>query len=185
MNNTVTTLTPLERILLLNQYRILERLGDTDGCNTLPQIILALHEGYISHALNLIQKYIDDPVPDSIQEEVRSILGMFRVVDPLRSGEAATPLFLGFSKDTEEEHYHYTQFLSWAGEEWNESLVPGRDYASDHSVLNEYRAMLRVYRDTALPLHGELDLEDRIRILTEAPTEVKRIAMQRGLLPSA
>ncbi len=138
------SLTKIERLMLSNQYRMLEKLHGDDEYDKKHYARLAeiFECGYMSlyrHALGHIQ----DQLPEEVSEEVLSILDMHRAMR-FSLGEKPDPVylekvkFLGFDANNEGEHLSFARFFSEEGKKYPELQI----YNSHHSTLPRYRKML-------------------------------------------
>lgn len=138
------SLTKVERLMLSNQYRLLEKLhvDDEYDKNHYARLAEIFEAGYTSlyrHAFSRIQ----DQLPEEVSEEVLSILDMHRAMR-FSLGEKPDPAylekvkFLGFDANNEGEHLSFAQFFSEGGKKYPELQI----YNSHHSTLPRYRKML-------------------------------------------
>ncbi len=156
-------LTKVERLILANQFRILELLDpeNAEGYSIKQKI---LHEGFMLEYDNLLLGY--DEVPEEVCREVTDILDMFRALfcaiklHPKAAINKKHAKFQGFDGNNEELHLAYARFLIEDLNHWEESKLP--DLNSHRQVLGRYRAMLRHWMET--PERFELTPEDVNRI---------------------
>lgn len=148
------TLTRVERIMLSNQARILERLypDEADRWKLVQEALDHGYEWYYDLAFQFV--YSDDEVVTSeMSQEVLDILDMFRAmqraVDALSEAEQAPfadeVTFLGFDGNNETGHLVFTEFL-WKIGRFTDVKHEGDDGNSHAPLLDHYRRMLEVWR---------------------------------------
>jgi uncharacterized protein YfbU (UPF0304 family) len=151
-------LTRTERLLLVNQCRIMEALFPAEA-KSLGEIREALERGYVVNYADAFRGIDTDEVSESECREVIHILDMFRVLkasyDKLedKSGiDAEAIRFGGFDGNQEPSHHAFASYRLERGH-WAE-LLEGRETNSHAPMLPEYRKMLAVWigrdRETAL-----------------------------------
>ena len=141
-------LTAKDRLILFNQYLILERL-DPDGARHYTQAREALERGYSLHYEESIEHFSEDFTEQEC-EEVRDILDMHRAVlngyQNLRDTEMPRQEveIQGFDGNEETRQYSYAVFLLQDKGLWAESR---RDDLNSHwPRLDQYRRMLQAWR---------------------------------------
>lgn len=165
--------TPVERLILMNQYRILEKLyPEDDEC---AGFIKALRSGFTEFYPEL-----EEEVPTEICEEVVAVLTMYRAIeraveslpaeDPLRRNYNAR--FEGFYANDAEAHFSYAQYLINRRGYWDE--FKGRDLNGLRDV-EKYRAMLAVWDSIEDAAKYKLSRDDLERILNARTPTVHRL----------
>jgi len=159
-------LTKLERLVLLNQYRILAKLEPDDSRNS-EEACEILRNGYTLE-YETLARHVDPDVSEEECREVRDILDMYRALKIARGdlpegtfgeGDAAFP---GFDGNNEPEHFAYAKFLMEIQNKWQESKQDPRN--SHKPMLARYRSMLESWEESANK--WELTAEDTARILS-------------------
>lgn len=138
------SLTKIERLMLSNQYRILEKLHQDDeyekqGYARLAEIFEAGYASMYRHAM----ERISDQLPEETSAEVLSILDLHRAM-LLSLGEKPNPKdiervrFEGFDANNEWTHLAFARFYANSGQRYPELQILN----SHHSTLPRYRKML-------------------------------------------
>lgn len=147
-------LSDVERLLLANQFRILEQLApDTSEKNDYGQRAEVLERGFTG-LYSWVFEYLDTALPEQVCEEVFEILNMHRALrhsfDALddKSGlDSAEVAFRGFDGNEETEHYCFAEFLrrKYDGGRYGELH---KDPDNSHApVLESYKRMLSVWHN--------------------------------------
>jgi uncharacterized protein YfbU (UPF0304 family) len=159
-------LTKAERFILLNQYRILEKLdpGEAHACEEARQI---LEYGYVLE-YGMLVSHLDDDMSEEECKEVREVLDMYRALKkahrdlPVGTVTAADAAFKGFDGNDETNQFSYATFLIETQGKWGESKV---DPINSHwPMLSRYRSMIASWKQSANK--WELTAEDTVRILS-------------------
>jgi hypothetical protein len=138
-------LSKLERLMLSNQYRILEQLNSNDDYEkrSFGRLAEIFEKGYVQMYRHALER-IDEPFPVEASEEVLSILDMHRAM-LFSLGEKPNPLdvervrFKGFDANNEGDHLSFAKFWSDGGRKYSELQI----FNSHHSTLSRYRKMLQ------------------------------------------
>jgi len=162
------TLTKPERLNLLNQYRILEKV-DRENAPQYQRLQEILTNGY-SREYGELYEGIDDEIPLADCEEVCAVVTMYHLLhhsyENSRDKSGLTPAdveFSGFDGNAEADHLAYARFLK-ERDQWEEHVGAGTDELNSHcSRLPMYRAMLIRWKDSEDPY--DLSREDILRIL--------------------
>jgi uncharacterized protein YfbU (UPF0304 family) len=134
-------LTKFERLILRNQFRILEKL-DPNSARQSQAACDILQHGY-SLEYDTLAAFSSDDVPRATCEEVRDILDLYRALKkalkelPVGSLTPEDATFKGFDGNEEGEHFGYAVFLIETQGKWGESKT---------SELNSHSPMLHKYR---------------------------------------
>lgn len=168
-------LTKLERLLLSNQLKILEKV-DPDNSDSYLEQRKALEEGFAGEYESLFAG-LDDELDENGCEEVKNILQMYRILTyssqklPASSQIKSHPylIFRGFDGNNEPKEYVYTQYLIIDLGGWTELK-----YGNKHPNFNSHTRMLDIYRN----MYSEFKKSDDPSNLSES--DIKRILEARG-----
>jgi uncharacterized protein YfbU (UPF0304 family) len=143
------TLTKAERLLLINQHRILEKLYPQDAAAH-AHTRDALERGFpISYPAE-----IDEALSEREAQEVLDVLSMYlaitRAVNALASDDALrtnhNAQFQGFDGNYEGNHFAYAQYCIKQPDKWDELKGQSGDRFNSHEpMLPTYLAMLEVW----------------------------------------
>lgn len=142
-----------ERLILLNQYLILEKL-DPDEADSYRKYAKILKEGYAYHYQDLVEWFYDDMSEEDTQE-VLDILEMYRRLvfsyRDLGSEEKAKVdgrklEFRGFDGNNETIQLAYVRFFLEDEGRYDELHNEHHDYNSHMPMLGKYRRMLDAYK---------------------------------------
>lgn len=137
-------LTKVERLILANQFRILEKLDSVEASDS-SEAQEILRHGFTLDYESLVSHFSSE-VPETTCREVRDILDLYRALKKaLRDLPAGTLKpedadFKGFDGNEEGDHYGYVLFLIETQGKWTESK--SSDLNSHWPMLERYRAML-------------------------------------------
>ena len=160
-------LTKLERLILVNQFTILEKL-DPQAAKASKEACEILRDGYTLEYDTLVSGF-DTEVSEDKCTEVRDILDMYRALQnalrelPAGSVPAKDTTFQGFDGNEEGEHHAYAQFLIEVQGKWAESK--NAPLNSHRPMIQRYRAMLREWKQSADKWH--LTVEDVGRVVSQ------------------
>lgn len=160
-------LTSAERLILYNQFRILQHVVDDIEARDCEQACEILQSGYTLEYPSLIQ--MNEELPEELACEVKNILDMHRALRNSVQGSSETTTdvsFKGFDGNEEGAHHNYALFLIETQGRWTESKIP--DLNSHWPLLPRYRAMLAVWQGVADK--WKLTAEDLRRILDAGRT---------------
>jgi len=160
-------LTKVERLILLNQYKILSKLdSDADFYESNIEI---LESGYEYDYDSLFGAIDEDPVPVETCRETIEILNMFRRFDHLLyniTDEQKTEMgddikklkFQGFDANND-KHYFYTKFMINKQGKWDELHDK---YLNSHNsyTIELYRKMLAEYKSSKISGIQEVTYDD-------------------------
>jgi len=154
-----------ERLLLSNQFRILQRLVPEEAAGY-EQAVKILERGYTFEYGGLLEPFSDELGFDECRE-VMDILDMHRMLnDAYRKLEDQTGIdpnalkFRGFDGNQETEQMGYARFLIRDQGKWDELLHT--ELNSHYPTLPSYRSMLQQWR--ASKDQYALTKDDLIRI---------------------
>jgi uncharacterized protein YfbU (UPF0304 family) len=164
-------LTPAERWILANQYRLLQLLSSSP-IPLYEHAITILERGYEDQYKYAAQYLQEDPFPQEIASEVKDILQMFSEIQWIReklSDSAVTNSprleFWGFNGNNNPEHNSYATFLHQLGN--YRELANRPEWNSHGNNIELYRAMVRSWK--ALPRKGLQLTEEDVRTIVDAP----------------
>lgn len=159
-------LTRTERLLLFNQYRILELLDPRDKTHAQHAEILA--RGYTRlYPLELF-RHIGEETSPEVCDEVTEVLQLFRLLQnayqdlrdkPNVAGGAIQ--FEGFDGNEEGAHYGYASFMIEDLGRWSESRLESLN--SHCPRLPKYRRMIEAWKACEAP--QQLTARDVLRIV--------------------
>lgn len=141
-----------ERLLLVNQFRILSKLNADEY--QWERLIRILEEGITSYYPEVFE-VIKTEISPSIQEEIHNILTMFdhiyRAIEQLSNAEKKALeadldyiKFTGFNRTHENDHYGFLDFLI---NEDNKYHRLSKQMHTDERKLDTYMNMYRVYKN--------------------------------------
>jgi uncharacterized protein YfbU (UPF0304 family) len=146
MATSVTTLTPLERLMLANQLRILEKL-DLENANEYKRNRDIIVNGYTIQ-YDEVLKEIDDEMSVEECRYVYDVLDLYRALirsyDELKDKEGLTPgdvKFRGFDGNEETKRWAFTKHVKKEGR-WEETLTGD---VNNHGSVSQskYHKMLK------------------------------------------
>jgi uncharacterized protein YfbU (UPF0304 family) len=148
LEKPVTSLTPFERLTLMNQLAILKKLDPDSGEDYEDQIEI-LHSGYTIRYGEVFQSVFEEMPLDEC-EYVYDVLDMHRTLINSFNGladkqglDADDVRFRGFDGNNETKRWAFAEYLQKKGL-WKETLVGGMN---SHSIMtvDRYRLMLERY----------------------------------------
>lgn len=160
-----------ERLMLINQYRILSILNP-DGAASYNVRIKMLENGYSLHYDEMVS-WLDDGMSREECQEVIDILEMYRCLwqsfrklkdkKGIRKNDVRFP---GFDAKDEEKQLNYAEFVMYSLKRYREfhqrRRLPNHD--SYRPMLGQYRAMISVWR--SLGCRKLLTKDEIIQILS-------------------
>ncbi len=162
------TLTLKERLLLANQYLILEKLYP-DEAEHYAELRKVVERGYALEYIDLVEQFSEELSKEDCLE-VHDILDMHRALHDAygrledKSGINADEIrFQGFDANEETRQYVYVGFLLHDQKRWSESNRD--DLNKPWRALPRYRKMLTKWGRSADRYH--LIREDIVRIISE------------------
>lgn len=137
-----------ERLILANQYAILEKLDPDNGREYMnaQEIVQSGYE-FLYETLN---PSMDRVIPAEASQEVFDILDMFRAIEGSAQDIGKTPAelradFEGFDANNDHEHYGFCRFVRRSLGRWSE-LDKYPDNSHSTISLPRYREMLKRWR---------------------------------------
>lgn len=159
-------LTKIERLILFNQHKILEKL-DPPQAEYYKERCEILENGYALEYDELVKNFGDGLTEDECRE-VRDILEMHRVLHDAYQGfenaggiQASDVSFRGFDENNESEYLGYARFLIETQGKWQEMKQSSLN--SHGPTLQRYRRMLDRWNACEKPYN--LDEHDVARIV--------------------
>lgn len=150
-------LTQKERLLLWNQYSILESLRPEDARHY-QELKTILERGYRLHYADLVPHIDEEELYEEFSKEVIAILGMFEVIQDslarvgeVEGGEDYLLRFSGFDGNNEVDQLSYLRFLVEKQEKFGHVVADLSDYNSHAPLLGGYRKMLARYEEFGSP----------------------------------
>jgi uncharacterized protein YfbU (UPF0304 family) len=147
-------LTDQERIILINQNRILALL-DEDNADDYQKVITVLEKGLVTEYEEVL--YLEPPMSETDCREVLDILTMFNALyysyDRLEDKGGIDELkvrFIGFEGNNEGRQLGYARYLIEQDDHYTH-LVDGKDLDSHGPVIDGYREMLDRYKALGEP----------------------------------
>jgi uncharacterized protein YfbU (UPF0304 family) len=135
-------LTPVERTVLLNQFRILDKVDPKGGWKGAVKVF---EYGFVAEYRQYIDT--DEEISEAVSEECFDIMSMFRALD--HAGSKVR--FSGFDGNNETNHYAFVRHL-WETNRFTESKHDDNDGGNSHTpMLGRYRRMVEVWRGSAYP----------------------------------
>ncbi|MCH7305898.1 YfbU family protein [Acinetobacter sp. NIPH1876] len=136
-----------DRLILINQYKILAKL-DTNDANYYKELIQILENGY-EIFYSLLDQWIDDEMPKEESRFVLDILDLYRAIEDLKRRtkdeeliQHSYSIFKGFDGNNESEHLGFTRFLIEIQGKFQEQ----KQYYYQNDHLNSHCPMLDKYR---------------------------------------
>jgi uncharacterized protein len=162
-------LSKLDRLMLINQYTILEKLDPDDETHKYNKDVLI--NGY-THEYDELVEWIHDEVPEEASKEVWDILQMYRSINfSYMSLEDKGELskddvrFEGFDGNNETSYMAYARFVIHQMDRYDELKNEHNDYNTHSPSLGKYRRMLRVWESLSGRYNSDLTLEEIKQIL--------------------
>ncbi|MEO5914333.1 MAG: YfbU family protein [Luteolibacter sp.] len=136
-----------DRIILINQYRILAKLEPNES-ERLEELIEILENGYRLF-YSMIDEWISDDMPEDRSILVLDILGIYRIIEDhkrLVSSQAVMEhsfhFFPGFDGNNESEYLSFSRFLI----EKQGKFTEQKPYLKRNDNLNSHLPMVPKYR---------------------------------------
>ncbi len=155
MNERRIVLTVNERLMLSNQYCILEALYPKEAV-LFKRMRTIVEEGYELHYNDLNATILESRISVEDCKEVMDILDMYRAllfsyrrIDEKEDIDAKQLEFEGFDGNSSSGRLGYARFLILTQERWQEVLEgrPDFDLNSHRQVIEMYRRMLQVWKE--------------------------------------
>jgi uncharacterized protein len=162
-----------DRLLLINQYRILAALDKNEESYYL-ELIEILQHGY-----SIFYSKIDEWVSDDLSEEkckfVLEILDLYRAIEDVKRLTKDNQLtshtygiFRGFDGNNESEYLGFCRFLverQGKFQEQKQYLQKNDGMNSHMPMVSKYERMLRVKKTLVLPDSWRLTLDQALQVL--------------------
>lgn len=173
MSDDEIKLSEKDRLLLINQYLILEKLYPDEAVNFKKNRII-IQSGYEIHYRELFSYFIDNGLSKEESNEVMDILDMYRALNDsykkLKDKEGINPdnlIFEGFDGNNNYRYLDYARYLVVVDHRWQEVVINNRpdfDFNSHFDNLDIYRRMVntwsRLDRKFNLSKEGILEIID-------------------------
>jgi uncharacterized protein YfbU (UPF0304 family) len=141
------TFSRIERLLLFNQYRILERL-DPDGADTYRKNQDTLAHGYELEYSDILRNVYDPPLSEEACSEAIDVLAMFEAIGRSGAGDEDGGTFSGYDGNAEPE-FSYIQHVRRDGR--FEHVIDPERFNSHAPMRAVYRRMLAKWRELGDP----------------------------------
>ncbi len=172
-------LSKLERLFLVNQYRILEKI-DPENAQDSREKILALQDGFeLQYSWTLSN--FSDGLTNEECKFVLDTLSMYRLLrfsfDALKldDSDLATEIeFEGFDGNEEGPYYNYVNYFIYDLDRYEELKAVNfkKSFNSHTTMIDTYKLMLLVYEKLMKSnqlVHKDLLTEEQIRSIVYAP----------------
>ncbi len=140
-------LTKTERVILANQYRLLEILAPDGESDYFAQRREIVEKGYAIHYSEIDQWFYEEMEPEA-SREILDILNMFRALTNAAGRKlsvGAKLRFEGFDGNEESSEFGYVIFLVETLKRFTE--INANELNSHWPMLGRYRAMLAEWRE--------------------------------------
>lgn len=140
-------LTKKDRVLLINQYKILAALYK-DDVDHYEELIAILENGY-EIFYSMLDEWVSDNVPDEEGKFVLNILDLYRAIDDVKRSskdanlsEHSFAIFRGFDGNNETSYMGFARFLIEKQGKYSEQ----KDYLRKNDNMNSHMPMIAKYR---------------------------------------
>lgn len=161
-----------DRVLLINQYRILAAL-DKGGSDHYEELIEILENGY-EIFYKMLDQWISDDMPTEEGKFVLDILDLYRAIENTKRSTKSQELmahpfavFMGFDGNNETEYMGFCRFLierQGKFQEQQQYLIKNDNLNSHASMVDKYRRMLAAAKGVADI--WDMSVEDAMKILS-------------------
>lgn len=161
-----------DRLILINQYKILARL-DTNDSNYYKELIQILENGY-EIFYSLLDQWIDEEMPKDESRFVLNILDLYRAIEDVKRRTKNDELtqhhygvFKGFDGNNESEYLGFTRFLIEIQGKFQEQkqYYYQNDHLNSHCpMLDKYRRMLDKVKEDGINI-WKMSTEQALSIL--------------------
>lgn len=159
-----------DRLILINQYKILAKLEVSDS-SYYKELIQILENGYeIFYAL--LDQWIDDEMSIEESRFVLNVLDLYRAIEDIKRKSKDQKLldhhygiFPGFDGNNESEYLGFTRFLIEVQGKYQEQkpYFYQNDHLNSHCpMVNKYKRMLDLSKNENI---WQMDVETAFRIL--------------------
>lgn len=143
-----------QRLILMNQYKILEKLYPEDA-ELYARYEEILNKGYILHYNDLIE-YMSKPMPEKEMEFVLDILDLYSTMhlavyrSKNEKYKGKTIYFPGFDGNHEYEYLNYARFFIFRLDRFQELQKEDtyESYNTHSSTLDTYKRMLKYWNES-------------------------------------
>ncbi|WP_411749393.1 YfbU family protein [Serratia marcescens] len=171
MTEEKISLSKKEKIVLINQYRILSKLFPEESSHY-SELISILQNGY-SIFYSQLEQWIDDDMPMDKSKLVLNILDLYRIIEDTKRRTKDSTLikhhysyFQGFDGNNESECLSFSHFLIKKQGKFSEQqdyLIKNDNLNSHMEMSEKYKAMLGKWESIGRPY--TLSVEQAIEIL--------------------
>lgn len=160
-----------DRLLLINQYRILAALDKESGAQYF-ELIEILERGY-SIFYSLIDEWVSEDMPEEEGRFVLNILDLYRAIEDIKRASKDQRIlshdysfFHGFDGNNETQHMAFCRFLIETQGKFQEQkpyLLRNDNLNSHMPMINKYERMLKAAKD--VPNLWRMSADDALVIL--------------------
>lgn len=164
-------LTKKDRLVLINQYRILAALNKDDESHY-KELIEVLERGY-SIFYSLVDEWVSEDMPEAEGKFVLNILDLYRAIEDLKRSTKDERLlknpyshFSGFDGNNETQHMGFCRFLIEKQGKFQEQkpyLLKTDNMNSHMPMIGKYKRMLQVAAQ--IPSIWNMSVENALQIL--------------------
>ncbi|WP_314915148.1 YfbU family protein [Acinetobacter harbinensis] len=168
----LTKLDVKDRLILINQYKILSKLEPTEA-NYYKELIEILENGY-EIFYSLLNQWIDEEMPRDKSRLVLDILDLYRALEDLKRKTKDDRLlkhfygkFNGFDGNNESEYLSFTRFLIEVQGKFQEQkqYYYENDHLNSHCpMLDKYERMLATIKEKDIAI-WQMNVEQALSIL--------------------
>ena len=159
-----------DRLILINQYKILAKL-DANDATYYKELIQILENGY-EIFYSLLDQWIDDEMPKDESRFVLNILDLYRAIEDLKRRTKSEELskhhygiFNGFDGNNESEYLGFTRFLIEIQGKFQEQkqYYYQNDHLNSHCpMVSKYKRMLKLSENENI---WQMDIATALKIL--------------------
>lgn len=162
-----------DRLLLINQYRILAALDKSEESHYL-ELIEILERGY-SIFYSLIDEWVSEDMPEEEGRFVLEVLDLYRAIDDVKRSsrdsrlvDHAYSIFPGFDGNNESEYLSFCRFLiekQGKFQEQKQYLQKNGGMNSHMPMIDKYRRMLAHRKSITASPSWRLTVEQALAVL--------------------
>lgn len=121
-----------DRLLLINQYRILAALNESDASHY-NELIQILERGYTIF-YSMIDEWVSDDMPEDEGKFVLDVLDLYRAIEDVKRS----------TKDETLEKHHYSHFVGFDGNHETQYMGFSRFLLQEQGKFSEQEKYLRI-----------------------------------------
>ncbi|NWK51822.1 YfbU family protein [Acinetobacter sp. SwsAc5] len=159
-----------DRLILINQYKILAKL-DANDAHYYNELIQILENGY-EIFYSMLDQWIDNEMPEDESRFVLNILDLYRAIEDLKRrtkdenlSKHSYGIFNGFDGNNESEYLGFTRFLIEIQGKFQEQkqYYYQNDHLNSHCpMVSKYKRMLELSENENI---WQMDIETALKIL--------------------